>query len=194
MSYRPSTWRPRAAAVLATLLGMALVLALALAAPDRGPGPGAVSAPGQVPAAAPAGRPEAGPGPLPVHGPARPALAGHLRAAPERGPEQAAGAGPARGPVRAAADRSAVAVGFGPSAPTGAEEPGRGPACGPGGQGRGEGAGVLPRAGGPEHAQLAAGRYAPAQARPHDASRARVLVPGPDQRAPKPVELSVMRV
>ncbi|MFD0354073.1 hypothetical protein ACFVHW_10050 [Streptomyces sp. NPDC127110] len=53
---------------------------------------------------------------------------------------------------------------------------------------------MLPRAGGQEQAQLAAGRYAPAQPRPHDASRARALVRGPDRSAPKPVELSVMRV
>ncbi|MGE7385142.1 hypothetical protein ACQKM2_06535 [Streptomyces sp. NPDC004126] len=116
------------------------------------------------------------------------ALAGPVRGPVDRGPDPAAVAAPA-GAARPTADR-----GPGPGLGVAASGGERGPSCDPGGHGQGQGAGVLPRSGGQEHAQLAAGRYAPGQVRPHAPSRARVHVRGPDQRAPKPVELSVMRV
>lgn len=194
MSFRPSTWRLRAAAGLVLLLGLTLALAgrvpdtldrdpaFAPAEPrqvalDRATGPGAAAAPGRGAGADAGGRPAPA---------AALASAGAERLVPDRGP----GPGVAVGlESRAAAATGGSVPGPGAAAGPGGE---RGPSCDPGGHG--QGAGVLPWAGGQEHVQLAAGRYAPAQVRPHDASRARVPVRGPDRPAPKPVELSVMRV
>ncbi|MFB9589453.1 hypothetical protein [Streptomyces racemochromogenes] len=117
------------------------------------------------------------------------ALAGRAPVTPDRDPARAVAAGVDRAP----APGTAVAAAGGADQAAGPAGE-RGPSCDPGGHGHGRGAGVLPRGGVQEHAQLAAGRYAPEQARPRAASRARVPVRGPDQRAPKPVELSVMRV
>ncbi|MFF4327806.1 hypothetical protein ACGFY6_27935 [Streptomyces sp. NPDC048387] len=68
-----------------------------------------------------------------------------------------------------------------------------GPACGPG-SGRDGVVPVVPSRGGHEHVSVLAARPAPEGVRPYRADCVRVPVRGPGQRAPGPVELSVMRV
>ncbi|WP_234318310.1 hypothetical protein [Streptomyces sp. NRRL S-244] len=70
---------------------------------------------------------------------------------------------------------------------------GRGPSCDPGTRDHGQAPGVPPRGAG-EHAHAPVGRPAVEQAWADRAPPVRVLVRGPDQPAPGPVELSVMRV
>ncbi|MFD7839364.1 hypothetical protein [Streptomyces sp. NPDC059761] len=69
----------------------------------------------------------------------------------------------------------------------------RGPSCDPGSRDHGRAPGVPPRGAG-EHAHAPVGRPAVEQAWADRAPPVRVLVRGPDQPAPGPVELSVMRV
>lgn len=72
---------------------------------------------------------------------------------------------------------------------------GGGPSCAPGTGDHGRPPAVPPRAGDQTHAHVpAAGRLAADRAWDGRAVPVRVLVPGPDQPAPGPVELSVMRV
>ncbi|TDU77347.1 hypothetical protein EDD91_4093 [Streptomyces sp. KS 21] len=70
---------------------------------------------------------------------------------------------------------------------------GRGPSCDPGARDRGRAPGVAPRGAG-EHAHSPVGRPAVEQVWGARTPPVRVLVRGPDQPAPGPVELSVMRV
>lgn len=123
------------------------------------------------------GTPDRAPDPRPVS-----ALAGAVRATVDRGPDLRVAA--ARGPARAIPGAAPRAV-----APGGE----RGPSCDPGGHGHGEEP-VAPTRAVQDHGQLAAGRPAPEGAWPDRGERVRVPVRGPGQRAPKPVELSVMRV
>ncbi|MFK0233831.1 hypothetical protein [Streptomyces vinaceus] len=69
----------------------------------------------------------------------------------------------------------------------------RGPSCDPGTRDRGQAPGVPPRGAG-EHAHAPVGRAAGDQVWADRTPAAPVLVRGPDQPAPGPVELSVMRV
>ncbi|MEU9142312.1 hypothetical protein [Streptomyces sp. NPDC048349] len=70
-----------------------------------------------------------------------------------------------------------------------------GPSCAPGPGDHGRPPAVPPRTGDPAHAPLpAAGRLGADPARNGAALPVRVLVRAPDQPAPGPVELSVMRV
>ncbi|MCC0097280.1 hypothetical protein K7B10_21315 [Streptomyces flavotricini] len=69
----------------------------------------------------------------------------------------------------------------------------RGPACDPGTRDHGQAPGVPPRGAG-EHAHAPVARPAVEQAWADRTAPVRVLVRGPDQPAPGPVELSVMRV
>ncbi|MFF3860300.1 hypothetical protein [Streptomyces sp. NPDC002209] len=69
----------------------------------------------------------------------------------------------------------------------------RGPSCDPGTRDRGRAPGVPPRGAG-EHAHAPVGRPAVEQVWGSRTPPVRVLVRGPDQPAPGPVELSVMRV
>ncbi|MGR4881813.1 hypothetical protein ACIPUC_20785 [Streptomyces sp. LARHCF249] len=72
---------------------------------------------------------------------------------------------------------------------------GGGPSCAPGTGDRGRPPAVPPRAGDPGHAHVpAAGRLAADRAWDGRAIPVRVLVRGPEQPPPGPVELSVMRV
>ncbi|MFF5807932.1 hypothetical protein [Streptomyces sp. NPDC012746] len=148
-----------------------------------------------LPTAAPAGQPAA----LAVGQPA--ALAVHQPAAAPAGPValgvrqpvdpavQPPAAAPA-GPVAPAALLPAAVSAGGPVFAV-VEE--RGPACAPGGPERGQVPVVPPRGGG-EHAHVPAVRAAPEPGWGGRAPAVRVLVRGPDQAAPGPVELSVMRV
>ncbi|MFJ3879168.1 hypothetical protein ACIPW5_17090 [Streptomyces sp. NPDC090077] len=196
--------RLRAAAGLVLLLGLTLVLAGRVpATPDRAPHLRAAAAPagpvratadrGPAPEAAPAraGTPDRDTGPGADAGGAAPEAAsvavGPVPGTPDRGSGPGAVAGSVRGP---AVDPGGPARGAAAAA-----GPARGPSCDPGGPGPGRGAGVLPRGGAQEHAQLAAAvRQAPERACPYAAYRAGTPVRGPDLPAPKPVELSVMRV
>ncbi len=72
---------------------------------------------------------------------------------------------------------------------------GGGPSCAPGSGDHGRPPAVPPRAADPAHAHVpAAGRLSADPAWDCRAIPVRVLVRGPDQPAPGPVELSVMRV
>ncbi|MFE3553690.1 hypothetical protein ACFXKW_02285 [Streptomyces sp. NPDC059193] len=72
---------------------------------------------------------------------------------------------------------------------------GGGPSCAPGTGDHGRPPAVPPRAGDPAHGQVpAAGRLSADRAWDCRAIPVRILVRGPDQPAPGPVELSVMRV
>lgn len=87
-------------------------------------------------------------------------------------------------PAAAHAVHAAPAVAYG----------GSGPSCAPAGD-HGRPPAVPPRAGDPGHAHVpAAGRLAADRACDSRAIPVRILVRGPDQPAPGPVELSVMRV
>ncbi|KMO97238.1 hypothetical protein [Streptomyces roseus] len=70
---------------------------------------------------------------------------------------------------------------------------GQGPSCDPGTRDHGQAPGVPPRGAG-EHAHAPLGRPAAEQLWADRTPVARVLVRGPDQAGPGPVELSVMRV
>ncbi|MEU9230823.1 hypothetical protein [Streptomyces subrutilus] len=82
------------------------------------------------------------------------------------------------------------------AAPAHAAAPGGGgPSCAPGPGDQGGPPAVPPRAADPSHAHVpAAGRLSADRAGHCPATPVRVLVRGPDQPAPGPVELSVMRV
>ncbi|MFF4099727.1 hypothetical protein [Streptomyces sp. NPDC001903] len=69
----------------------------------------------------------------------------------------------------------------------------RGPSCDPGTRDHGQAPGVPPRGAG-EHAHAPVGRPAVEQVWADRVAPVPVLVRGPDQPAPGPVELSVMRV
>ncbi|MEU9255828.1 hypothetical protein AB0D66_28790 [Streptomyces sp. NPDC048270] len=72
---------------------------------------------------------------------------------------------------------------------------GGGPSCAPGPGDHGRPPAVPPRAADPSHAHVpAAGRLAADRAWDCRAIPVRILVRGPDQPAPGPLELSVMRV
>ncbi|MCX4542776.1 hypothetical protein [Streptomyces sp. NBC_01565] len=133
-----------------------------------------------LPTAAPAGQPAA----LAAGQPA--ALAVHQPAAAPAGPVALG----VRQPVDPAVQPPAAAPAGGPVFAV-VEE--RGPACAPGGPERGQVPVVPPRGGG-EHAHVPAVRAAPEPGWGGRAPAVRVLVRGPDQAAPGPVELSVMRV
>ncbi|MFE2553259.1 hypothetical protein ACFXGI_32655 [Streptomyces sp. NPDC059355] len=98
-------------------------------------------------------------------------------------------------PVPGAVSASAVAPAAAPAAaPVHAVAAGdRGPSCDPGTRDHGQAPGVPPRGGG-EHAHAPVGRPAVEQAWADRVAPVRVLARGPDQPAPGPVELSVMRV
>ncbi|MGP3687512.1 hypothetical protein ACTVZO_22915 [Streptomyces sp. IBSNAI002] len=82
-----------------------------------------------------------------------------------------------------------------PAAPVHAVHESGGPSCAPGPGDHGRPPAVPPRAGDPAHGQApAAGRLSADQAGDCRAIPVRILVRGPDQPAPGPVELSVMRV
>ncbi|WP_405702054.1 hypothetical protein [Streptomyces sp. NBC_00069] len=106
---------------------------------------------------------------------------------------------PHSGPLPGAASASASASAAG-SAAAPATAPvhavasaDRGPSCDPGTRDHGQAPGVPPRGAG-EHAHAPVGRTAVEQAWADRVAQVRVLVRGPDQPAPGPVELSVMRV
>ncbi|GAA0296596.1 hypothetical protein GCM10010302_39120 [Streptomyces polychromogenes] len=71
--------------------------------------------------------------------------------------------------------------------------PARGPVCAPDSGGPAPAPAVPPRAG-QEHGSVPVARTVPEGVRPYRAECVRVPVRGPDQRAPGPVELSVLRV
>ncbi|MGW2678337.1 hypothetical protein [Streptomyces sp. NPDC001436] len=175
MSSRPVR-RSRPAAVLALATAL-LAVVFALAGPVRAVAdtPVAPAGAGRTGVAAPAG---AGEGAA-LDGP------------PSRGSYPAAAATPRGGhaPARAAGPAPQGAAFAGPAFP--GSEPG--PACGPG-SGRDGVVPVVPPRGGHEHVSVLAARPAPEGVRPYRAGCVRVPVRGPGQRAPGPVELSVMRV
>ncbi|MFF4848457.1 hypothetical protein [Streptomyces sp. NPDC001194] len=105
----------------------------------------------------------------------------------------AAGSASARvpAPVPGAAAAPAVAPAAAPVHAAASAD--RGPSCDPGTRDHGQAPGVPPRSGG-EHAHAPVGRPAVEQAWADRVAPVRVLVRGPDQPAPGPVELSVMRV
>ncbi|MEU3402717.1 hypothetical protein ABZ766_02010 [Streptomyces sp. NPDC006670] len=122
------------------------------------------------------------------------ALAGPLRAPSATPAAPAAHPGPSQagvaqaGVAQAGAARAgAVEGGFG------AGGPGRGSSCAPGSGGAGTEPAVPVRAG-HEHGSVLVARALPEGVRPQRAECVRVPVRGPDQRAPGPVELNVMRV
>lgn len=103
--------------------------------------------------------------------------------------------GPLPGAASASAAGSAAASAAAPAtAPVHAvASADRGPSCDPGTRDHGQAPGVPPRGAG-EHAHAPVGRTAVEQAWADRVAQVRVLVRGPDQPAPGPVELSVMRV
>ncbi len=106
---------------------------------------------------------------------------------------------PHSGPLPGAASASASASAAGSAAASAAApvhavaSADRGPSCDPGARDHGQAPGVPPRGAG-EHAHAPVGRTAVEQAWADRVAQVRVLVRGPDQPAPGPVELSVMRV
>ncbi|MER6777488.1 MULTISPECIES: hypothetical protein [unclassified Streptomyces] len=106
---------------------------------------------------------------------------------------------PVPGAVSASADGSGAASATGPAAAAdlppvrAVASADRGPACDPGTRDHGQAPGVPPRGTG-EHAHALVARPAVEQAWADRTAPVRVLVRGPDQPAPGPVELSVMRV
>ncbi|MFI5668070.1 hypothetical protein [Streptomyces sp. NPDC051704] len=99
--------------------------------------------------------------------------------------------GAAAAPVVAPTAAPAVAPAAAPVHAVAAAD--RGPSCDPGTRDHGQAPGVPPRGAG-EHAHAPVGRPAVEQAWADRVAPVRALARGPDQPAPGPVELSVMRV
>ncbi|MFH7598207.1 hypothetical protein WDV06_24375 [Streptomyces racemochromogenes] len=152
-------------AVVAGLLG----LALALARPAAEPGPAPHTTAGWQAPSTPSATAWAGAG-RPEAGQALPARA-----------------------VARHTGRAETRPGDGPRAVFTGALPERRPACAPGSGGAGTEPAVPARAG-HEHGSVLVARAVPDGVRPYRAECVRLPVRGPDQRAPKPVELNVMRV